>query len=106
MPWQLYSSYEEIFTDFANQEKALAPAGNPNDAHAKRAEHLRAMAGLLTSMCEQAKIQYTIKRGQSTVPPEKRQSTFVDAGKELTRLLDEFARLAAALPQGTAAARP
>lgn len=105
-PWQLYASYEKIFSDFADQEKALAPAGNPNDAHAKRAEQLRAMAGLLTSMGEQAQARDAIKRGQSALPPEKRQSSFVDAGKELTRLLDEFSRLAATLPQGAAATRP
>ena len=97
-PWQLYPSYETMFTDFADQEKALAPPGNPADAHAKRAEQLRVMAALLASMGEQAKARDAIKRGQSTLPPENRQSAFVDAGKELARLLDEFSRLTALLP--------
>ena len=43
-PWQLYPSYVQIFTDFADKEKALAPANTPADAHAKRADQLRAMA--------------------------------------------------------------
>lgn len=105
-PWQLFAGYEQAFSDFAAQEKALAPANNPNDLHAKRAEQLRAMAALLASMGQQAKTQDDIKHGSSTVPPEKRQSAFTDAGKELARLLAEFVRQAAALPQVSAAARP
>ncbi len=105
-PWQLFAGYEQAFTEFADQEKALAPANNPNDLHAKRAEQLRALAALLAGMGQQAKAQDDIKHGSSTVPPEKRQSAFTDAGKELARLLAEFVRQAAALPQGSAAARP
>jgi hypothetical protein len=105
-PWQLYPTYEKIFADFADQEQALAVANNPTDPRAKRAEQLRTMAALLAAMGQQAKLQNDIKRGQSTAPPEKRQSTFVDAGNELARLLGEFVRLGATLPQSAAAARP
>lgn len=105
-PWQLYPTYEKIFTDFADQEMALAPPNVPNNLHARRAEQLRAMAALLAAMGEQAKIQTAIKRGQSTVAPEKRQSTLLDAGAELSRLLGEFVRQAATLPQSSPATRP
>jgi hypothetical protein len=105
-PWQLYPSYEKIFTDFADKEQAQAPANTPSDPHAKRAVQLRMMAALLASMGEQAKVQVAIKRGRSALPPEQRQSAFLAAGTELTRLLAEFVRLATALPQGGGGARP
>lgn len=98
-PWQLYPTYQQIFSEFAAKEAALAVAGNPNDSHAKLAQHLQAMAALLNTMGEQAKLREDIKRGRSTLPPEERQSSFLAAGNEHGRLLTEFSRLAALLPQ-------
>lgn len=101
-PWQLYSSYAAVFTEAADAQQAQAAAGNPNDPHAKRSAQLRSLAALLTSMGEQAKIRDEIKGGQSNLPQEQRQSSFLAAGKELTRLLQEFVRQASALPQTNA----
>jgi len=98
-PWQLYPTYQQIFTEFAEKEASLVVAGSPNDPHAKLAKHLQAMAGLLTAMGDQAKLRDDIKRGRSALPPEDRQNSFVAAGTEHVRLLAEFARLGALLPQ-------
>jgi len=103
-PWQLYGSYAQMYRDYAERENAVRSANERAAAtQARLVAHLRGMADLLARMGEQAKLRQSIQRGTSTVAPEKRQETFVQAGTELDRLLNEFVRWAAALPQTRAA---
>ena len=103
-PWQLYGSYAQMYRDYADRESAIRPANDRAAAtQARLVAHLRGMADLLTRMGDQAKLRQSIQRGTSTVAPEKRQETFVQAGTELDRLLNDFVRWAAALPQTRAA---
>lgn len=104
-PWQLYPSYAQLFQTYAEQEKAVRVTTERAVAlQTRMVAHLTGMANLLLRMGEQAKARQSIQHGTSSVPPEKRQETFVQAGVELERLLVEFSRMAAMLPAGRARA--
>lgn len=100
-PWQGYTTYLGIVQEYAAREAAVKTGSARSDAaHARAAEQLRQMAVLLGQMAEQTKIRDEIRRGASAVPFARRQTTFAQAGTEHQRLLAEFTRLAAALPEG------
>lgn len=108
-PSQLYLSYQRLFNDFAAQEKARPVTTQQALVYRDRlAQHLRKMGDVLGEMADHAKVRKDIQRGTSSVPPEDRQTTFSESGRQLDRLLSQFVTMGRALPKTrqAAVARP